>query len=233
MATIYDIRSDSTNLQRAMTEFLDVHRFDGPRPSQSEVDQFVFEFLDDLISEKMVWCPTSTVFHDHIEGWFTWFSWRQRDKISKYFYRDVLEPFMCDVKRKISQLIPQTDYTVWLTKRGYRDLYISRGEDYRILDWERRMASGEWQPRTVEELADIDYSVGLPEFSIIQIQPAIAADTAHSQPVDETVDEPEIPAGRKVQFVVPKGRRTSVRPKPSAGNVTSNRYSTGVQQPLK
>lgn len=144
MATIFDIRSDSLILLQGMVEFLDTHHYDGPRPTQDEADQFIFDLLDDLISERMLWCPTSAIFRDRIEERFTWFSWKLRDRHSKTFFKDVIEPTMVDVKRKLSKIITETDYTVWYTRKGLRDLYISRGEDYRIIDWERRMASGEW-----------------------------------------------------------------------------------------
>ena len=47
--------------------------------------------------------------------------------------------------RRIRELIPKSTWVVWHCRNLGNDFLIEEGEDYRILDWQRRMESGEWQ----------------------------------------------------------------------------------------
>ncbi len=76
---------------------------------------------------------------EHLEAW--------KDQIVRYcgeFYRQVIEPTQKKVISWVQNIIPYRTWDVWTVRELGWDLVLEKGEDFRVLDWERRMASGEW-----------------------------------------------------------------------------------------
>ena len=60
------------------------------------------------------------------------------------FLKTVIEPLNDSIEEWIKTSIPEPTWRVWSIRTLGRDLCLEQGEDFRVLDWERRMASGEW-----------------------------------------------------------------------------------------
>ena len=67
-----------------------------------------------------------------------------REKFTGQFYEYVLMEVEDLIRDKMRELIPEKTWMVWLDKLTGDTVILEQYEDYRVLDWERRMATGEW-----------------------------------------------------------------------------------------
>ena len=66
-------------------------------------------------------------------------------KISVMVYQRCLDLFETDIGVLLDDYIPWQTYDLWIATRWGRDLIITNSGDFRVLDWERRMAAGEFK----------------------------------------------------------------------------------------
>ena len=69
---------------------------------------------------------------------------RHREKFTGQFYEYVLMEVEDLIRNKMRELIPEKTWMVWLDKLTGDTIILEKHEDFRVLDWERRMATGEW-----------------------------------------------------------------------------------------
>ena len=146
MTYIFPALDLATDLHEWSKEFCEPRKLHVP--SQEECVDIVVALVDDTITERMKWCDGENKFDDELEKKYPWYksvSGEESDHNSSDFYYYVLDHIFLKVQSIVSELIPKQTWVVWyISKRG-RDVFIEAGEDYRVLDWERRMASGEWK----------------------------------------------------------------------------------------
>lgn len=109
--------------------------------------------LDDAMSHRFIWCkPQETVRKATLES-LRWTEELQlcntatgeRTDIFEHYFTEVLDDYEMMIHTWLDHHMPRRTWDVWhLTALG-RDLVLDKGSDYRILDWERRMKSGEWR----------------------------------------------------------------------------------------
>lgn len=106
---------------------------------------------DDLVNNRMQWCRQKDTFMDLIEHHLEWFKFDCDDRrskktraISDLFYTSVIDHVWLTIDSMIGDTVGSETWTIWHIRKIGSDLLLEKGEDYRVVDWERRMASGEW-----------------------------------------------------------------------------------------
>ena len=67
-----------------------------------------------------------------------------REKFTGQFYEYVLMEVDDLIRAKMRELIPEKTWMVWLEQLTGDTVVLEQYEDFRVLDWERRMGTGEW-----------------------------------------------------------------------------------------
>lgn len=80
----------------------------------------------------------------------------QTHKRHRDFMREVIAPLQTAVEDWVKKIIPERTWSVWTIRDLSFDLVLEQGKDFRILDWEKRMASGQW------EMTDAASLIGTP-----------------------------------------------------------------------
>lgn len=58
-------------------------------------------------------------------------------------YTDVIDHYEMQIQEMIDGFVPCNTWRIFHLKRIYRDIVIERGEDYRLVDWQRKFDNGE------------------------------------------------------------------------------------------
>ena len=62
---------------------------------------------------------------------------------SNHFFKVVIDDVLIACEKIISMYIPESTWTIWNIYTFGNDLVLEEGNDYRVVDWTRRMGSGE------------------------------------------------------------------------------------------
>lgn len=127
------------------------------------IDQYVDiiqGIVDDHINSLTCWCSDSDSSLKLLGEIFDWFEPEaiklqseeseispQRYKlmvVSNMYYIQVIDLIIVRFSEIVDEFIPSDNWNVWHMRRLGDDLLVEKGEDYRIIDWTRRMESGEW-----------------------------------------------------------------------------------------
>lgn len=114
--------------------------------------QVIRAILDDQLSHRFKWCPAQTTIRQLLEtltGWHTLeiesLLMGERVPLYDHYYETVLLEYVVDVERWLDAYVPSRTWDVWYLTNFGRELVIDKGTDYRVMDWHRRMQSGEWR----------------------------------------------------------------------------------------
>ena len=105
----------------------------------------------DRIADQMAWTKKSPGHRPHTEQTLStvfgldFKSPMNPDDRVTDFLRFVMFPLEESIERWIQSAIPKKTWRLWTVRALGRDLCLEQGEDFRVLDWERRTASGEWE----------------------------------------------------------------------------------------
>lgn len=131
-----------------------VPKYKGPLTiSQTDAARIVTAMFEDFIAVRSRWSSQAAydvntelvlaeVFTDpalHGRHWHMALS---------HFHTHVLESVYETVWAVMERFMPQPTWHVYYLRSIPRGLILEKGEDYRILDWENRVASGEWPDPT-------------------------------------------------------------------------------------
>lgn len=109
--------------------------------------------LNDVIESKMNWIRGSNgndqliaAVTKHFPD-FTQSESNSNLHASNHFFSNVIDEAMLACEQIIAHFIPEATWNIWSLHLFGSDFVLEKGNDYRIVDWTRRMASGEWSDR--------------------------------------------------------------------------------------
>lgn len=122
-------------------------------PEFADCLTIVRTLLDDIMSRRFLWCAEQNSLEDVVNEIMQWddttvLRHSQSGKTIAPFdlyFREVLDDFELATQEWVANFIPEPTYDIWYLTQFGRELVIDKGPDFRIVDWERRMKSGEWQ----------------------------------------------------------------------------------------
>lgn len=152
MSAIIDAHEYAADLHASVLEFFShTDTYKGKNENKFTVEHAMEIFvamIDDALSSQMRWCRdtdfTDKVLNKHFP-WFALFKGSKECEVSHEFYIKVLDRFECKASNLVYNIIPDSTWDTWSLRRLGQCLLIVQGPDYRILDWEKRMSSGEWK----------------------------------------------------------------------------------------
>lgn len=113
----------------------------------SDALQIVQAMVEDFLNYQMHWTRQATcdaLTNQRLAVLFPYWDDERAVKAAQHYHTAVLEQIFDTVGQVVQQFVPNKTWTMWYVSKYGRDMTIERGEDYRVLDWQRRMDSGEW-----------------------------------------------------------------------------------------
>lgn len=156
MSTIINASEYAHQLMVATNKFLRENKKAKKEISEEQAAEIIAAIVDDAISDRMRWCRKSHYTANALERHLPWFNLLTYHRtpngieqvecpFSNDYYVDVLDKVECRVMDMVFEIIPDMTWDVWSMRMLGKDIAIMKGPDYRVLDWERRIASGEWK----------------------------------------------------------------------------------------
>lgn len=128
--------------------------------------RIVRAILTDAVEQQMAWAQRGDNEFSNLEQALTQechFNFKnpipQMHRRHRDFMRCVIAPLQSAIETWVQKAIPEQTWSVWTIRDLSLDLVLEQGKDFRILDWEKRMASGQW------EMTDVTSLVGTPGVS--------------------------------------------------------------------
>ena len=117
--------------------------------------------VESAIHERLLWVKMPSEAVDQCLS-FHFSNWDidLRDVAGRDFYNQVVDPLLVRMEGWVQTVIPTPTWTMWSLRTLGKDFYLEDGEDFRIVDWTRRMEEGEWSQDvapSVEEVAKTDF----------------------------------------------------------------------------
>lgn len=113
--------------------------------SKAQASMYIGRRFDDLLGERLLW---GNVLNESFNLWVNFIPWitdinpQSELFIKSYQLKEQLDILILnDLKR----IIPEKSWSIWFVKPLCDSVIIEEGGDFRIADWERRMANGEWK----------------------------------------------------------------------------------------
>lgn len=110
--------------------------------------------VNEAINNTLIWATNANESDAIISHYLPWWSSHdcfygksEQSMICYDFYTNIIDPMLLKVSAVIGGLLKQTgsDYGwhVWYTRRMGKDMLLERGEDYRIVEFERQVLSNQ------------------------------------------------------------------------------------------
>lgn len=112
--------------------------------SKHIVKELIVLAVNDRLSDGLKWCKRTHTFSNRISELAPWFEAKGLDEATELFDDSFVEHIYSKMIF-INDFIGQNPWDVILSKVVGNDIIVTNVGDYRIMDWERRMASGEWE----------------------------------------------------------------------------------------
>lgn len=112
----------------------------------AQADHMVRLGINDNLNQCLLWAsPNQSTLDLYLEEQFDWFIPGASSGPSSEWCRLVLQdPIYYRLSALVSGVIGKT-WNIWSVDDRYETVCLVEGEDFRVYDWTRRMASGEWQ----------------------------------------------------------------------------------------
>ena len=124
-------------------------------------DRLVRAAAEDALNDRMIWLRVGThhaldtLLLETFQGWDE----SAHQKQSAHFYSEVIDEMLIRIERWMQFAIPERSWNIWSLRTIGQDLLMEKGEDYRVVDWTRRMESGEWTDSLVSDSHLLDDNV--------------------------------------------------------------------------
>lgn len=99
--------------------------------------------LNDELSTRMHWASKTNESVTYITSMFPWWNDSCEDELSDIFYCDILGEVDSIALMFYQHMIPSKTWNVWSIEFKGSNAFFTKGEDYRIMDYERKVKSGE------------------------------------------------------------------------------------------
>jgi len=109
----------------------------------------VFCAATDALNTRLNWVPSgdaSDKLGDALVQYFPAWEDPERMRQSSHVFINVIDPMYLRVQAWVDFAIKEKTWNTWYLRWFGDDILMQQGEDYRVLDWTRRMDSGEWKP---------------------------------------------------------------------------------------
>lgn len=107
--------------------------------------QILHAIIDDEVNSRLKWCLPSKHLDDVLNEIFPWFDVSLNDPYSDKFNFEIIDAAMVYITGVIDKIIPTRTWHMYQCYKYGVDVYIVKGKDFRIHDWEQRIKSGEIQ----------------------------------------------------------------------------------------
>ena len=130
-----------------------MYQIDAKYPSTlhlSHYEEVVAQIFTDFLIAHSLWQAGNVKAGNLIRELFPWYASRLAEveratNTSFYFYETVIYPVIASVQEMMINTVGiYQSWDMWTVTQVGRTLVIERGIDYRIWDWERRNAAGEF-----------------------------------------------------------------------------------------
>lgn len=101
--------------------------------------------IDDSLNRRMLWCEPSSRIDDLLEKYFPWYAGDQSDDHSRDFYYFVVDHLILAVDELLADIVERETWIIWYMRRLGDDVVIEKGEDFRIVEFERQVRAGTCQ----------------------------------------------------------------------------------------
>lgn len=115
--------------------------------TEEECFTIIYAMVDDAMNNYLLWVPQHSGSPQTDAAMKRLFPlWNDGDHASytSHLLSNLLDEHTLRVEEWVSFAMKSPTWNVWSLHRLDRDVVFEKGEDYRILDWTRRMESGEW-----------------------------------------------------------------------------------------
>lgn len=118
-------------------------------PEKEKYIDIVCAMIDDELAGRMKWADPSEEADKVLVELFPWYdptlaAVHNGEALSANFHDNVIDHAFLAVSHMLEDIVESSTWHVWFMGRIGRDVVIEKGEDFRVLDWTRRMESGEW-----------------------------------------------------------------------------------------
>lgn len=144
MSVIISLHEQISYMKSVLDEFNKKHKKYAVDLSRPQIRELLILLIDDTLSEGLRWAKRTHHFDKRLRELVPWYDECNDITVVESFDDLVVNQF--DEQLLVFEdHIRSKPWDFKITKRHGDDLAISNVGDYRILDWERRIASGEWQ----------------------------------------------------------------------------------------
>lgn len=143
MSIIISLYEPITYLVSALDEYNKKNKKYPAVASRVMIRKLLIAVVEDRLSERLKWCKRTFTLQKLLREVAPWYDDHENTDASDTFHDMFVEPL-------VEQLFPYEEvfkygpWDVMVTRRLGDDLLITNGGDYRIMDWEKRMSTGEW-----------------------------------------------------------------------------------------
>ena len=103
-------------------------------------DGYIYLWLSDILSLKLMWSEATKLFDDELAGEFPWFN---KDNSETSDFHQLSDSLFLELTSVIDYYLPKRTYTIWALRRHNDDsVILIEGADYRILAWEDAVRQG-------------------------------------------------------------------------------------------
>lgn len=152
--------------------------------TEEECRDLVFAAANDFLNTRLLWLktpPHNELLNKALTVHFQEWEYEKDCKQSEHFYRLVLDDTIVKIEQLMDLAIPEHSWKIWYVKQVGPDIIFEEGTDYRVMDWTRRMESGEWEQDTTK-LPVNETSKMLDQVSQVILKDLIKSDARRSRP---------------------------------------------------
>ncbi len=118
---------------------------DGPLVTKEQALDVVYLMFDDTVNTQLRWSRAHSRYEAAMERLLPWLRLNRPNTISDDYLCSEYDSIEVAINDLVERIIPNRTWQCWATRRIGSDVVLVCGEDYRIMDWERRMRKGEWR----------------------------------------------------------------------------------------
>lgn len=112
--------------------------------TEEEMLPIVDSLIQESVDSRMAWLSTRlNRTHDLIGELLGKFE--NMHNLVDDFYHELIMDLELNIDNTLNELIPSKTWNVWYIRTLLHTTILEEGSDYRVLDWQRRMESGEWE----------------------------------------------------------------------------------------
>lgn len=149
MYGIIPVRQIAETLFYRSETFTEFNNFSGIQ-DMKDAETIVIAIVDDALFSPLMWCPKKDHLTPALGEFMAW--WADEDPtqfvldMQDLYYEEIIDYAVLTINKFINEIVrDKNPWLVWYTIRLGDSLVIEKGNDFRILEFDRRYASGKWK----------------------------------------------------------------------------------------